>query len=174
MKILKPFIHDKNSPDFKKYRNSYHTGVDVEVDGDVIALASGMVTDVGRDREGLAVTIQYDGDISLRYMGLRATSLRLGSEVDKGDIVGQTRKELHFEYIKPFPQLGIPEWPVRIGRLTHFKHDPTPIITGQIIIDNSDEWWANVDFHTVEIDKNVYPVIDYMDDRAYLQSMSAT
>jgi len=155
MDIIKPFIDDEHSEEFKKY-GGFHTGVDVNV-FDVKALASGVVIDIGRESGGVAVTVQFDVNSCLRYMHMRLINLHLGSTLKKGDSVGLSNKYLHFEYIKPISIKPI--WPVRIGKLTYYKHDPTPIITGDLVIDNTDVWYANLDLNFEYVDDEIEVII---------------
>ena len=140
MQIIKPFISNEYSYEFKKY-GGFHTGVDIDI-VNVTALASGVVTNIGKDSDGTAVTVQFDANTSLRYLHLKTVSVNTGAIINKGDTIGAADRFLHFEYIKPTK--GNPAWPVRIGSVTHYKHDPTPIIDGSLVIDNTDAWYNNV------------------------------
>jgi murein DD-endopeptidase MepM/ murein hydrolase activator NlpD len=141
MQILIPFIDDDKSLEFTKY-GGFHMGVDVDIIN-IFALASGVITEIRRDANGFDIMVKYDELVTLRYMRIRQTSLRTGSVVSKGDAIGVANKYLHFEYLRPIkPQMA--QTPVRIGRTTFFRYDSEPILQGELVIDNSDIWYANL------------------------------
>jgi len=135
MKILKPYNNDVRKGDL-------NPGIDIATK-DVITFAGGVVTDIGKDVSGrIAITIQFDSTCSLRYMNLTSTRLTLGDKVRKGESIGTTNPRLHFERLSAVQ--GDSTHPVRIGSMTHYKVDPTSIVTGAEVIDNSDIWYARL------------------------------
>ena len=144
MNIIKPFINDDKSINFKKY-NGYHTGVDIDI-SNVTALASGVVTFIGNDLDGVSVSVEYDSDYTVRYSSLKSSELKINQTVSKGQAIGISNKSLHLEILKPVQPVAGPVWPVRINTLTHYKHDPTPLADGSFILDNTDVWYNNINF----------------------------
>lgn len=142
--ILKPWVADNRSPLYKKY-NGYHTGVDINV-VDVVTFTSGVVSFVGKDSDGIIVTVKFDDTHSLRYGHLKSASVREGNILSKGDAIGAADRFCHFEYIRP-DRNPEGDWPVRIGATTYYKFDPTDIIMGDLVIDNTDVWYNSLNIH---------------------------
>ena len=117
--IRLPWIGSEKHELYKKH--GFHTGIDLYADN-VYSLCSGVVTNVGSDGKYYAVTVQYDGNISLRYLHLRSVSVKAGQTVQQGFSIGVADKYVHFEYVTRTKGDSI--WPVRIGTETYYKHDP--------------------------------------------------
>jgi len=134
--ILKPWIDNKESDDFEYY-NELHSGIDLATNL-VYTMSSGVVLQVGKSKTGkYAVTIQYDVSTSLRYMNLTSVNMSEGDIVKLGDIVGRCREFVHFEYISINKENSI--WPVHIGTMTYYKHDPSDIAKGNVKLDGDEE-----------------------------------
>lgn len=129
-----PFIGSTKHTLYKKH--GYHTGMDIK-SSDVFSFASGVVIAIGKDNGSYAVTVQYDCKISLRYMHLKAICISLGAVLYRGDKIGTADKHVHFEYITTDKEESI--WPVRIGTMTYYKHNPELILSGSVRL-NANDW----------------------------------
>lgn len=131
-----PWIESDSDLQYKSY-GGYHTGIDLAA-SEVYSCTSGVVTQVGTDSSGMhELTIQYDATVSLRYMNLKNVSVRVNAIIHKGDYIGAANKFVHFEYISINKEDS--KWPVRIGTVTYFKHDPDLLFTGKVLL-NSNDW----------------------------------
>lgn len=136
--VLVPWIESTADAQYKSY-GGYHTGIDLKAD-EVYSCESGVVTQVGTDSSGMyELTVQYDAAVSLRYMHLKHVSVRAGAILHKGDFVGTADKYVHFEYISVNAEGS--KWPVRVGKVTYFKHNPELLFSGQVLL-NSNDWSA--------------------------------
>lgn len=133
--ILVPWIDNPYDKQYKPY--GYHTGVDLKCTN-VYSGVSGVVIQTGIDSSGMyELTIQYDAITSLRYMHLKHVSTHTGAILQAGDHIGVADKYVHFEYIST--QQETSKWPVRVGAVTYFKHNPELLLTQNSIL-NSNDW----------------------------------
>lgn len=137
VKILVPWISNRQSKLYSTYK-TLHTGLDIQTH-DVYGFQSGVVTQIGKDEDGHSVvTVQYSGHVSLRYGHLMDVYVKSGETLFVGSFIGVAYKYLHFEYVTTESSI----WPVRIGTITYYKHDPEPLLSGDIILNAND--WSHV------------------------------
>ena len=75
------------------------------------------------------VTVEINSKLWIRYCELSATSARIGVTVKPGDFLGYANNHLlRFEYCNSDKS----KFPVRTTNRQLYKHDPTPILFGQI------------------------------------------
>lgn len=117
-----PWIGSEKHELYKEH--GFHTGIDLYAEN-VYSLCSGVVTHVGTDGNHYAVTVQYDGEISLRYLHLKSISVVAGQTVQQGFGIGVADKYVHLEYATKTKGDSI--WSVRIGTQTYYKHNPLEI-----------------------------------------------
>ena len=111
----------------KKKDGTWHTGCDVEADT-VYSICNGVILAIQSDRTGRkVVTVQFDGDRIVRYGNLTSTYSSVGSIIEDGQTVGYADKSVHFEFCKKSAKDT--KFPVRVGRHTYYKVDPTNLLT---------------------------------------------
>lgn len=114
--IQKPFVSAKTDKQFKKY--GIHTGIDLKGEN-VYSISEGTVKRV--TSKSLFV---YDGNCGFLYDNLSNIFVDEGEELDYGDILGEIKDYVHFEYMTK--QGG--SLPFRHGNLTLFRQDPIGIL----------------------------------------------
>ena len=128
-RVLLPYISDNRS-DMYKLNKGYHTGIDIEA-SEVYNMYTGTVIQVGIEEDNsYAVTVEYNGDIALRYMNLLKAYVTPGDYIYLGAFIGSANKFVHFEYVNTRKDDSI--WPVRVGEKTYYKHDPEVIFDGRL------------------------------------------
>lgn len=134
--ILVPYIDNKKNSWYKTY-GGYHTGVDVE-GSEIYAYQSGIVIQIGDlDNNLKSVLIQYTASICLRYSNMSSLIVNMGDVIKPGDILGIAKKFVHFEYLSKNEDNSM--WPLRVGTMTYFKHDPELIFDGVVKL-NANDW----------------------------------
>lgn len=128
-KVQLPFIDSDKHPLYKKYK--YHTGIDITA-SHVYSYASGVVISIGSSEDLYAVTVQYDSRISLRYLHLKSVCVSIGDILYPNMKIGTADQYVHFEYVSVSKDNSI--WPVRIGTMTYYKHDPELVLNGSVKI----------------------------------------
>lgn len=101
---------------------------------EVNSICEGTVIDIGQDPKTArwSVTVEVTSQRWVRYCCLSSVKVKLGYPVSSGTQIGYSYKGLmRFEYcnsdINPFP--------VRVSMRQLYKHDPTPILIGQLNLD---------------------------------------
>ena len=113
--------------------NSYHTGIDIDAI-QVYSISSGVVIESDIDIDNrYVVTVQYNKDTILRYMHLQSMHVVLGQVITVNTSIGIADKFLHFEYATT----TYSNWPVRIGDLNYYKHDPYFVAIGDVPLPDS-------------------------------------
>lgn len=134
--ILVPYIDDEKDSWYKQY-GGYHTGVDVE-GLETYSYQSGVVTQIGKmDTNLYAIVIQYTASTSLRYANMSSLCVKQGDVISQGQLIGIAKKFVHFEYLTK--DKGTSMWPVRVGSMTYFKHDPELLFDGTVQL-NANDW----------------------------------
>jgi len=98
---------------------------------DVNSITEGTVIDIGQDPRNAtwSVTVEVTSQRWVRYCSLSAVKVELGAPVHIGTFIGYGYKKLmRFEYCNP--DKG--PFPVRVSMRELYKHDPTPILLGQL------------------------------------------
>lgn len=98
---------------------------------DVNSITKGTVIDIGRDPKNStwSVTVEVTSQRWVRYCCLSTVKVELGAPVQVGTFIGYGYKKLmRFEYCNP--DKG--PFPVRVSTRELYKHDPTPILLGQL------------------------------------------
>lgn len=133
--ILVPWISSEKS-EWYQIHHGFHTGLDIEAN-EIYSWESGVVTQIGQSENNLySVTVQYSGQISLRYMHLKSVYVNTSDVLFAGSFIGIADKHVHFELLINDPNSS--NWPVRIGTITYYKHDPEDLFTGKILLNAND------------------------------------
>ena len=113
-----------------------HTGVDVQ-GSDVHSICDGVVIQLGQaTNKTYAITVQYSTNQCVRYSNLSSVDVSAGQIVEKGQLLGQCKEFVHFEYLTTYIDSS-QIFTVRIGTQTYYKHDPQCIIDGSILLSGS-------------------------------------
>ena len=102
---------------------------------EVFSISTGTVIDVGQDDKNdmYSVTIEYDYGVCFRYCLLQYYEVAVGDTVIIGTKIGHTNKGvLRFEYCTDTFSV----FSYRHGELQLYKHDPMPVLTGEIELPN--------------------------------------
>lgn len=134
-RVLKPWIDNIRSQEYKQYKK-FHTGLDIQADK-VYNYAPGAVIQIGYTGVHYVVTVQYSAEISLRYDHLKKVDVEEGQILHPGMLIGLADRYVHFEYISTNQENS--KWPVRIGPITYFKHNPQLVFDGTVVI-NYEDW----------------------------------
>lgn len=126
--LLKPWIESVNSKDYKIYK-CLHSGVDISGKS-AYSICYGVIIEIGKSTDGYSVSIQYDVSACIRYCYLKSIAVSIGSTVSDGQLIGTASKSIHLEYITTTKKSSI--WPVRIGQVTYYKHNPTDILNSGV------------------------------------------
>ena len=97
----------------------------------VYSICDGTILAVERDPSDSTwcVTVEFDSQLWVRYCRLSATGVFAGRTLFKGELVGYSAKQLmRFEYCTATKS----QFPVRVATRQLYKHDPTPVLFGQI------------------------------------------
>ncbi len=137
-KILKPFIGRDDEREYK-HEKEYHTGVDIECDGEVYSISFGTVLYVGqnKDENTYNVIILDDEGNGYNYSGLyEYQDLEIGDSVEAGQVVGSTEHYVHFEYLQTVPTI----FPVRVEGITLYKYDPQFLLDDNLLLASATEF----------------------------------
>lgn len=134
--IIKPYINDKNSKDFKKY-GTLHTGIDVSGQS-VHSMSRGEVI-LANDNK----VIIADGKDGFCYSNLDDVYVQEHDLITSNQVIGGCKDYVHVEYIT---STGT-QWPVRVEGKTYYKQDPTDLIVNGYVKYDSDP---------IEVVKNEY------------------
>lgn len=149
--ILKPFVGDRTSKEFRKY--GLHTGIDLEGKS-IFSISSGSVRRVTKTS-----VFVYDDECGFLYSNLSNVLVDEYQELDIGDDIGETDDYVHFEYMT---KLGS-QFPFRHGELTLFRQDPTDILENSYMRDaefDQDDVYNDI----MQIDNSEEPEYDSADD----------
>jgi len=105
---------------------------------DVYSVCMGTVIDVGIDNKNnlYSVTVEYDYSLWLRYCLLKSCDVKVGDSVDQGTKIGTAYKDiLRFEYCTDTFSV----FPVRCGENQLYKHDPMPVLAGEVSLTELDD-----------------------------------
>lgn len=138
LSILYPYVDNIKNEWYKMY-GGYHTGIDISSKS-AYSIVDGVVIQIGQDYQSYSVTVQYDSDNIFRYKNLKSVNVNEGQVIHQSDLVGTCIKFFHFEYASRERSGSI--WPVRIGEVTYYKHNPEPIIDGKINIFKYDQQYT--------------------------------
>ena len=103
----------------------------------VFSICSGTVLDVGVDDKNnlYSVSVEYEYATWVRYCLLQTCNVSVGDVLSKDDKIGSTYKGvLRFEYCTDEFSL----FPYRTNDRQLYKHDPMPILTGEIELSDPD------------------------------------
>lgn len=115
-----------------------HRGIDFGADGGarVLAAAAGTVTFAGRVAGASWVVVAHAGDLRTSYGDLGRIAVRVGAEVEAGQVIGTASGSVHLglrraaTYIDPEPWLG--RWRTR-ARLVPLDGSPSPPAAGRLV-----------------------------------------
>ena len=117
--------------------NPYMTGCLIYTDA-VYSICTGTVVEIGKDDKNnlYSVTIEYDYGIWIRYCLLQSYVVAIGDDVSSGTKMGDAYKGvLRFEYCTE--EFSV--FPYRTEDRQLYKHDPMPILTGEIELPEIDD-----------------------------------
>ena len=115
----------------------FMTGCLINTD-DVFSICTGTVVDIGQDNKNnlYSVTIEYNYSTWIRYCLLQFYEVAVGDQVVVGTKIGTTYKGvLRFEYCSDTFSV----FPYRQGTRQLYKHDPMPVLTGEIALPEVDD-----------------------------------
>ena len=141
--IIIPFANSTDSEYYKR-THRYSTGIVVKHIGNIYSISSGII--IERNDNEHYLTIQYDVSICIRYLGLDTLLGYDHDRVASGEIVGTTKSNVKVEVYSTQRPAGIC-WTLRIGNQTLYKIDPTPYVSGELVLQDSGISQVNV-IHT--------------------------
>jgi hypothetical protein len=103
----------------------------------IYSICEGTVVDIGIDDKNnlYSITVEYDYDIWIRYCLLKSCSVSVGDSVAIGTELGITDDGLlRFEYCND----DFSVFPLRINDRQLYKHDPMPILIGEVELPNAE------------------------------------
>ena len=125
---------------------------------DVYSISTGTVVEIGKDDKNnlYSVTIEYDYGICIRYCLLQFYNVVVGEEISVGTKIGNAYKGvLRIEYCTE--EFSV--FTYRNGDSQLYKHDPMPILTGEIdlpeIDDDGDVEAIGEDDYIIYIDEDM-------------------
>lgn len=120
-KVLKRFKHNRT------IALASHSGIDIEA-STVYSICYGAVIDIEHDDSGYTVTVQYSGDVIVRYCKLDSVeqSLYESQAIKYRDVIGHVSNYVHFE-IGYVTEIDNP-WVLRVSRLMYHTIDPEPYL----------------------------------------------
>ena len=125
-------LSDKESVIVQGYsgKNQDTAGCFINTQG-VYSICNGVVLAVDRESKNdtWCVTIWVNSQQWVRYCSLSSASVLVGANISVNDRIGYAYKNLmKFEYCTADKS----KFPVRVSTNQLYKHDPTPILSGQI------------------------------------------
>lgn len=158
-KVIRPYIESKENSHYNAY-GGLHDGVDIEAKS-VHSICQGVVLLIGQNKfDNLyEITIQYDANICLRYCNLDMVYVSAGDAVIDGTMVGNAYRFVHFEYINRTQAMS--PWPVHIGPVTYYKHDPEQFADKLLILPD-----------TTQVEMTVITPADEFDPIEFTEAMS--
>lgn len=115
------------------------TGIDVAAHT-VYSLFAGVVIQVNKDDcKRCSVIVQYDSYRYVRYSHLKSASVKMGEIIKSDAEIGEADQFVHVEYMTTSVNTSDTVlFPVRVGAITLYKHDPTALVSGDFILDGGD------------------------------------
>lgn len=104
----------------------------------VFSICDGTVIDVGVDDKNnlYSVSVEYEYATWIRYCLLQTCNVSVGDEISIGDKIGSAYKGvLRIEYCTD--EFSV--FPYRNGDRQLYKHDPMPVLTGEVELPEIDE-----------------------------------
>jgi len=146
--VLKFHVDSNKDPLYTSYRG-YHTGVDLS-GSKVYSLFPGVVVHTNKDEYKYSCIISFDSCNYFMYSNLKSLNVKRGDVVDTSQLIGECDKFVHVDYLT----LEQTKWPVRIGQVTFYKHDPLKYI--------SEGYGDLINYYAVKADDTVavYPSDD--------------
>lgn len=121
----------------------------------VYSMCKGVVLFIGLgDDDRFVVSVQVNDSQCIRYGNLLDVSLYMGQLVDT-QLVGHADEYVSIEYVSTTKSTSI--WPVRIGEVTYYKHNPYPVISGDTALDSPSAYNLLAYGQTMEPDEVVDP-----------------
>ena len=74
------------------------------------------------------INIQYNAEIVIQYWGIITKYIDLGDTVESSQMIGECKEFIHVAYLSTTQAES--HWPVRVGSVTYYTHDPELYITG--------------------------------------------
>lgn len=142
--IMMPWIDLSDTELYKKFK-TYSTGINIKSDTNANSTAysvcSGVVLCVDNYQKILKnVTIQYDNNNIIRYVGLKSTELKPNTAVEKGAVIGNYTSYVKIEHLT----LNPPKFsngqsqavrPIRVLGTTYYPNNPEDVVTGVLDLD---------------------------------------
>jgi hypothetical protein len=105
---------------------------------DVFSICSGLVVDVGQDEKSslYSVTVEYEYAVWVRYCQLESCDVAFGDTIERKTRIGTAYNGLlRFEYCSD--EFSV--FPVRTTDRQMYKHDPMPILVGDLTLPDPEE-----------------------------------
>ena len=144
--ILVPYITDKNSKDYRRYK-TLSSGI-VLSGQDIYSISDGIVILVGEDESKLStVIVQYNLTQCFSYCLLTSTYVNANDIVTKGTKLGTCKNKMRFEYLTSSKDNSI--WARRIDDLVYYPQNPTEVLNGNIELDSKITLYSGFNTQTV-------------------------
>lgn len=160
-------IKNEDSLIMKKWSSikPYHTGLDI-LATTVYSICKGVVLFVGKDEDNkYVVSVQVNNTQCVRYGNLKEVSVIAGQLVD-AHVIGTADQHVHFEYCTT--DLSGSIWPVRLGKVTYYKHNPYSVISGEISLDSTSA------YSTLSSQTNASDMIDTSKITPYIAAVDSS
>lgn len=129
--ILYPYISSISDPWYDIY-GGYHTGVDIMSSGSIHSICQGVVIYIGIEEitKSYVINIQYNAEFVIQYWGIITKYIDLGDTVESSQMIGECKEFVHVAYLSTTQAES--HWPVRVGSVTYYTHNPESYITGEL------------------------------------------
>ena len=137
-----------------------HSGIDL-AGQEIYSVCQGVVIDISKHQDyhcniTYCVTIQVTESQCIRYGHLSIVTVDSNQVVSRYDEIGVCSKYVHLEYLTRNMPDSI--WPVRIGDVEYYKHDPTVLVDGSLKFEDQSYYDVNKDIEIVT-NHNFEPMI---------------
>lgn len=109
----------------------------IKAEGQINCIADGTVIFVGVSGDKFVVTVQHNSGECTRYGNIDIDPPQLNSKVYQGSSVGKVKRYCTFEYCTEWQ--GESLRPVRIFSKTYFKQNPSDVLDGRYVINQSQD-----------------------------------
>lgn len=99
----------------------------------------GVVIDVSTTSYGQSVTVQYSGNVSLRFDGLDNVDVTKGQTLPDNTFIGNVKDRVIFQYLTTQP--NDPNNRVFLPLISLYTHDPNLVLNGNVRFESSDKYY---------------------------------
>lgn len=120
----------------------------ITLSGDsVFCPCCGVVIDVSNTDLGKSVTVQYSGNISLRFDGLDSLQVQKGSVLEDNSHIGNCDGSFDFQYLTTQPNED--NHRVFLPLISLYTHDPNLVINKYVEFESSDNYYEEFEFDSI-------------------------